>query len=104
MSPSIPQLAGVLPVFQTPFEEDESIDWTTLAKEIDWLLAEGCAWRGHGDGLGDLATLDRGATGYGRSRLSPGGWPRAVVISAGRRELPHGGSPGSTCRAMREQL
>lgn len=34
-------LAGVLPVFQTPFHDDESIDWGTLAREIDWLLSRG---------------------------------------------------------------
>lgn len=31
-------LHGVLPVFQTPFNEDESIDFDTLAREIDWLF------------------------------------------------------------------
>ncbi len=34
-------LRGVLPVFQTPFLEDEAIDWGTLEKEIEWLLARG---------------------------------------------------------------
>lgn len=32
---------GVLPVFQTPFHEDYSIDYETLAREIDWLYAQG---------------------------------------------------------------
>lgn len=35
------EIAGVLPVFQTPFHEDESIDFETLAREIDWLFACG---------------------------------------------------------------
>src|SRR5688500_1932967 len=30
-------LAGVLPVFQTPYRDDESIDEQTLEKEIAWL-------------------------------------------------------------------
>src|ERR1043166_7014904 len=30
-------LVGVLPVFQTPFNDDESIDSETLEREIDWL-------------------------------------------------------------------
>lgn len=34
-------LAGVLPVFQTPYNDDESLDFTTLAREIDWLFARG---------------------------------------------------------------
>ncbi len=35
------QLAGVLPVFQTPYHDDESIDAETLRREIDWLYACG---------------------------------------------------------------
>jgi 4-hydroxy-tetrahydrodipicolinate synthase len=35
------QLAGVLPVFQTPFHDDESIDFDTLRREIDWLFERG---------------------------------------------------------------
>lgn len=31
------KLAGVLPVFQTPFRDDESIDADTLQAEIEWL-------------------------------------------------------------------
>ncbi len=34
-------LQGVLPVFQTPYHDDESIDWATLEREIDWLLEAG---------------------------------------------------------------
>jgi 4-hydroxy-tetrahydrodipicolinate synthase len=35
------QIQGVLPVFQTPFHDDESIDYDTLAAEIDWLFDMG---------------------------------------------------------------
>jgi len=31
-------LGGVLPVFQTPFNEDESVDIATLGREIEWLF------------------------------------------------------------------
>ncbi len=34
-------LAGVLPVFQTPYHDDESIDFETLHREIDWLFDRG---------------------------------------------------------------
>ena len=34
-------LAGVLPVFQTPFHDDESIDVETLEREIGWLYDSG---------------------------------------------------------------
>lgn len=36
-----PPLAGVLPVFQTPYRADESIDFETLAREIGWLFEKG---------------------------------------------------------------
>ncbi len=34
-------LSGVLPVFQTPFADDESLDFDTFAQEIDWLFESG---------------------------------------------------------------
>ena len=34
-------LRGVLPVFQLPYHEDESIDFETLTREIDWLYEQG---------------------------------------------------------------
>ena len=34
-------LSGVLPVFQTPFHDDESIDFDTLNVEIDWIFSCG---------------------------------------------------------------
>lgn len=38
---STKQVAGVLPVFQTPFHPDETIDYETLVRELDWLLEAG---------------------------------------------------------------
>lgn len=35
------ELQGVLPVFQTPFRNDESIDFPTLQREIEWLFDRG---------------------------------------------------------------
>lgn len=34
-------IRGVLPVFQTPFHDDESIDFDTLSRELDWILSTG---------------------------------------------------------------
>lgn len=34
-------LSGVLPVSQTPYLADETIDFETLGREIDWLFAQG---------------------------------------------------------------
>jgi dihydrodipicolinate synthase/N-acetylneuraminate lyase len=34
-------LAGVVPVFQTPYHDDESIDYGALEREIDWLFQSG---------------------------------------------------------------
>ena len=39
--PSSHSLVGVLPVFQTPYRADESIDFETLAREIEWLFEKG---------------------------------------------------------------
>ncbi|HWL09895.1 MAG TPA: dihydrodipicolinate synthase family protein [Planctomicrobium sp.] len=36
-----PVLSGVLPVFQTPYLGDDSIDVATFEKEIDWLFEQG---------------------------------------------------------------
>ena len=41
MSQPAKELAGVLSVFQTPFHNDESIDFETLAHEIEWLYDHG---------------------------------------------------------------
>ncbi len=35
------RMQGVLPVFQTPFHDDESIDWATLDRELAWLFDQG---------------------------------------------------------------
>ncbi len=37
------QIEGVLPVFQTPYLDDESIDFPTLSREIDWLFENGAS-------------------------------------------------------------
>ncbi len=34
-------LRGVLPVLQTPYHEDETIDFETLSREIDWVYERG---------------------------------------------------------------
>ncbi len=39
--PMRPALHGVLPVFQLPYHDDETIDESTLAKELHWLLDQG---------------------------------------------------------------
>jgi 4-hydroxy-tetrahydrodipicolinate synthase len=41
MSDASNKLTGVLSVFQTPFNEDESIDYGTLQKEINWIFEQG---------------------------------------------------------------
>lgn len=37
-SNSATKVRGVLPVFQTPYRDDEKIDFETLEREIDWLF------------------------------------------------------------------
>ncbi|MEZ4707446.1 MAG: dihydrodipicolinate synthase family protein [Caldilineaceae bacterium] len=40
-SPNGRPIGGVLPVFQTPFHDDYSIDYDTLEREINWLYDQG---------------------------------------------------------------
>lgn len=40
-SPGLAPVAGVLPVLQLPYHDDEAIDLATLDGEIDWLLEQG---------------------------------------------------------------
>jgi dihydrodipicolinate synthase/N-acetylneuraminate lyase len=77
------EIAGVLPVFQTPFNEDERIDPATLDKEITWLFDAGAdgivmamvseVLRLSSEERDELATL---ACRYGRHR-------GVVIISVG---------------------
>lgn len=39
--PRTTALAGVFPVFQTPYLADETIDYETLGREIEWLFEQG---------------------------------------------------------------
>src|SRR4051794_12776624 len=74
---------GVLPVFQTPYHDDESIDVETLAREIDWLFDSGA------DGIvmamvSEVLRLSEGERLYLASaacQLAKGRGP--VVISVG---------------------
>jgi len=76
-------LRGVLPVLQTPFDDDESIDFETLEKEIDWLFEIGAdgvvmAMASEITRLSDTERREMAAAvcHYGRGRGS-------VVISVG---------------------
>lgn len=42
-------LTGVLPIIQTPFDEQLQIDWKTLRREVDWAFASGV--NGFGTGM-----------------------------------------------------
>ena len=41
LSPKLAKLRGVLPVFQTPFHADETVDFASLEREIEWLYEQG---------------------------------------------------------------
>lgn len=74
---------GVLPVFQTPFHDDESIDFDTLEREIDWLFqhgADGIVMAMVSETL-RLASEEREALAASACRLANG--RGAVVISVG---------------------
>lgn len=42
-------LAGVLPIVHTPFLDDDSIDWTSLQRQVDWAFEVGA--NGFGTGM-----------------------------------------------------
>jgi 4-hydroxy-tetrahydrodipicolinate synthase len=76
-------LRGVIPVFQTPYHADESIDFATLAREIDWLFAcgaDGVAMAMVSEVL-RLSTDERRAVAEAACRFARGRGP--VVISVG---------------------
>jgi 4-hydroxy-tetrahydrodipicolinate synthase len=77
------QLAGVIPVFQTPYHDDESIDFTTLKREIDWLFecgADGIAMAMVSEVL-RLSTDERRALAEAACQSAQG--RGSVVISVG---------------------
>lgn len=43
MSSQPPILRGVFPVFQTPWQDDESLDREVLQREVEWLFASGAS-------------------------------------------------------------
>ena len=79
----MPKISGVLPVFQTPYHEDETIDFATLEQEIHWLYDQGS------DGIVmamvsevlRLSTEERKQLAEAACRL--GGERGVVVISVG---------------------
>jgi 4-hydroxy-tetrahydrodipicolinate synthase len=77
------EIKGVLPVFQTPFNDDETIDYATLEKEIAWLFdcgADGIVMAMVSETLrlagAEREALAEAACRFGRARGS-------VVISVG---------------------
>jgi 4-hydroxy-tetrahydrodipicolinate synthase len=76
-------LSGVIPVFQTPFLDDESIDFTTLKREIEWLFdcgADGIAMAMVSEIL-RLSTDERRALAEAACKSAQG--RGSVVISVG---------------------
>jgi dihydrodipicolinate synthase/N-acetylneuraminate lyase len=45
---SIPRLTGVLPIVQTPFDDQGRIDWITLEREVNWAFSVGVSGLGTG--------------------------------------------------------
>jgi dihydrodipicolinate synthase/N-acetylneuraminate lyase len=76
-------LAGVLPVFQTPYHDDDAIDYATLEREIDWLFecgADGIAMAMVSEVL-RLSGEERRGLAAAACKLARG--RGAVVISVG---------------------
>lgn len=85
-------LAGVLPVLQLPFQTDESIDWATLSREIDWAYANGA----HGLVAAMVTEILR-LTDAERDELAP----RLVEFNAGRGPVVMSVGDESTVQAVR---
>jgi dihydrodipicolinate synthase/N-acetylneuraminate lyase len=51
--PFMTVLQGVLPIVQTPFDDQLHIDWSTLRRELEWAFAQGI----HGFGTGMVSEV-----------------------------------------------
>lgn len=93
-------IRGVLPVFQTPFHADFSIDFATLQREIEWLYSQGA------DGIVmgmvsetlRLSSEEREALAEAACRF---GRDQGVVIISAGRSHPYGGTLCKTGRSSR---
>lgn len=85
-------LAGVFPVLQLPYHSDESIDWDTLSREIDWAYANGA----HGLVAAMVTEILR-LTDAERDELAP----RLVEFNAGRGPVVMSVGDESTVQAVR---
>lgn len=85
-------LAGVLPVLQLPFQTDESIDWETLSREIDWAYENGA----HGVVAAMVTEILR-LTDAERDELAQ----RLVRFNAGRGPVVMSVGDESTVQAVR---
>ena len=76
MPPSVPPLAGCVPILCTPFGDDGALDLPSLAREVEWVLTEGAA---------GVACLAIASEGYKLTEEERDAVVRAVVRSvAGR--------------------
>lgn len=85
-------LAGVLPVLQLPFHTDESIDWETFSREVDWAYDNGA----HGV-VAAMVTEVLRLTDAERDELAQ----RLVTFNAGRGPVVMSVGDESTVQAVR---
>jgi dihydrodipicolinate synthase/N-acetylneuraminate lyase len=85
-------LAGVLPVLQLPFHTDESIDWETFSREVDWAYDNGA----HGV-VAAMVTEVLRLTDAERDELAQ----RLVKFNAGRGPVVMSVGDESTVQAIR---
>ncbi|MEX2285478.1 MAG: dihydrodipicolinate synthase family protein [Planctomycetaceae bacterium] len=81
-------LRGVLPVFQTPYHDDESIDYDTLDREIAWLFDQGA------DGVvmamvSEVLRLATDEREQMAARVCRVAWPRGVIVISTGAESSH---------------
>ncbi len=83
------RLAGVLPIVQTPFDQNLQIDWPVLKREIDWAFGIGA----HGFGTGmvsevrTLSSQERAAYAEHLLEYAAGRGPVFMSVTADNREV-----------------
>jgi dihydrodipicolinate synthase/N-acetylneuraminate lyase len=95
------EVAGVLPVFQTPFLDDETLDRATFERQLDWLFEQGAdgvvfgmvseVLRLSSEERDEVATLTaRACRGRGASIISVGAESTATALRHARHAVDVG--------------
>ena len=85
------KLSGVLPIVQTPFNTDDSIDAVALERSVDWAFRVGA----QGVGTGMVSETPRLTDGERITVI------RSMLAGAAGRGVPPGAAPGAPASPQR---